>query len=223
MTDEEKKHEKLISNLKNLPKVNAPQNFESNLWRKINLSKKSKQESFWDKLLSPGKLIPAGVAVVAAIIIFFVIDIKSNQPEDPFSLQPRMREDIVTVEKFEEKSSASLKKLVKKKDAKKELELNKLEGQLKSKDSDNELMLSKESSGFRDEVIAEDSKQDSLKTQQQSATMGRTISPTIEAAAVPELKKDNLNFMQINLSAKEKQEVERLKQQVRAPEKAKSE
>jgi hypothetical protein len=222
MTDEEKKYEKLISDLKNLPKVNAPPNFESNLWRKINSSEKSKKESFWDKLFSPAKLIPAGVAV-AAIIIFFVMDIKSNQPEDPFSLQPRMREDIVSVEKFEEKSIAPLKKSVKRKDAKKEMEISKPKGRLKSNDADNELMLDKESSGFRDEIITEGSKKESLITQQQTANMGGAISPTIEAAAVPELKKDNLNFMQINLSAKEKQEVERLKQQVRAPEKAKSE
>jgi predicted CopG family antitoxin len=44
------------------------------------------------------------------------------------------------------------------------------------------------------------------------------ISPTAKVATVPEQKKENFNFMQINLSPKEKQEVEKLKEQLKSSE-----
>jgi hypothetical protein len=222
MIDEEKKYKKLIDDLKNLPKVNAPQNFESNLWRKIKSSERNEKASFLDKILSPGKLIPAGVAIASVVIMLLLIDIKPNQPEDPLNIQPRMREDIVAVEQFELKTAAPLKESIKKKDEKRALDKNIPQGKIQAENSDNEIMLRKEGAGFRDEAIAKDSKGESLKTNQPAAA-GGIAPPTVQVKSAPELKKDNLNFMQINLTAKEKQEVERLKQRVQASEKSKSE
>jgi hypothetical protein len=222
MINEEKKYEKLVDDLKNLPKVNAPQNFESNLWRKINSSEDFRKESFWNKIISPSKLIPAGVVIASAVIIFLLIDIKPNQPEDPLNIQPRIREDIVAVEKFEIKTAEPLKKSRKRKEEKRTLDEDKSQGKIEPGNTDNEIMLSKGGEGFRDEVTAKNSEEESLKTSQNNPSAG-VVLPTAEAASAHELKKDNLNFMQINLTAKEKQEVERLKQRAQASEKAKSE
>ena len=78
MNDEEKKYKRLIDDLKNLPKVDAPKNFETELLRKINSSEEIKKVSFWEKLLSPARLAPAALAIVSAVIIFFVVDINQS-------------------------------------------------------------------------------------------------------------------------------------------------
>ncbi|HMN23481.1 MAG TPA: hypothetical protein PKE38_03220, partial [Ignavibacteriaceae bacterium] len=94
MNNEEKINKKILDDLKNLPKVEAPKNFETELLRKINSSELEKKENFWDRLLSPAKLAPAAVAIVSAAIIFFVIDINPVEMEDPLNIAPRLREDI---------------------------------------------------------------------------------------------------------------------------------
>src|SRR5574338_543051 len=102
MNDEEKTYKKLLNDLKNLPKIDAPKNFETELLRKINLSGYEKKESFWSKLISPGKLAPAAIAIASAAIIFFVVDINSNEIEDPLNIAPRLREDLVVIKSLDE-------------------------------------------------------------------------------------------------------------------------
>ena len=222
MINEEKKHEKLIDDLKNLPKVNAPQNFEANLWRKINSSERENKESFWDKIFSPGKLVPAAVVIASAIIIFFVVDIKSTKPEDPLNIQPRMREDVIISEKVEDKNVEPLIEPEIRNGEKRELKKDIPQAKLKSSDADNEIMASREGTKFKDDVIEEDSKEESLSTTE-SSVVGGAISPTAAKTSASDFKRDNLNFMQINLSVKEKQEVEKLKQQMQSSQKAKYE
>lgn len=222
MNDEEKNFNNLIDDLKNLPQINAPQNFEADLWRKIKSSESEKKEKFWDKIFTPGKLIPAGVAIASAVIIFFIIDIKPTEIEDPLNLQPRLREDLIVVEKIEEKNISPADKPQIKTNEKRKLSEDKTEVQSKPSESDNGLMLSKEGSEIKDQAIDEEPKVESLRTEP-SQRMSGNISPGPEAVSASELKKDNLNFMQINLSAKEKQEVERLKQRMQSSEKPKSE
>lgn len=222
MINEEKKYEKLIDDLKNLPEVNAPQNFEANLWRKINSSENEKKESFWDKIFSPGKLVPAAVVIASAVIIFFMVDIKTAKPEDPLSIQPRMRDDVIISEKVEDKNVEPLIKQETKNDEKRELKKDIPQVKLKSSDADNEIMASREGTKFKDDVIEEDSKEESLSTTE-SSIVGGAISPTAAKTSGPDFRKDNLNFMQINLSVKEKQEVEKLKQQMQSSQKVKYE
>ncbi|MBK7500923.1 MAG: hypothetical protein IPI19_18055 [Ignavibacteriales bacterium] len=110
MNEEEKTYKKLLDDLKNLPKVDAPKNFETELLRKINSSELEKKESFWDRILTPGKLAPAAVALASAAIIFFVVDINSEEMEDPLNIAPRLREDLVIIESIEEIPVEQLKK-----------------------------------------------------------------------------------------------------------------
>ena len=99
MENEEKKYEDVIKALKGLKKVNAPENFEADLKRKINSEKFPGKErtSFWQNIFVPGKLIPSLGLVAAAVIIFFVVDTNSEEMDNPFLIEPRVREDVIAV------------------------------------------------------------------------------------------------------------------------------
>lgn len=221
MIDEENKYDKLISDLKNLPKINASENFEAEIWRKINSSDRNKKESFWDKIFTPGNLVPAAAAIISAIIIFFIVDINSTDIEDPLNLQPRLREDIIVVEEFNEKDKTPLK------EAKKNIGESK---QLKNEDTkqipqttviEDELILSEENSEINDDVRTEKSNSETINVRQ-NHSLSSAVDKIAKTEAVQELKKDNFNFMQIKLSPKEKQEIEKLKQRMKAAEKVKT-
>jgi hypothetical protein len=217
MNDEEKKYEKLINDLKNLPSIKAPENFEADILRKIHLSEPDKKENFWKKIFTPGKLVPAAVAIASAIIIFIVIDIKPERPEDPLSLQPRLREDVIKVQNLDEVSAVPEKKTEKRQSIRKKVETNQPQIFRRDADAENELSLSKEGAQLQDKAVAKDEKSESLNTSGSAGVVGR-ISPTAKIAPVSEQKKENFNFLQINLSPKEKQEVEKLKEQLKSSE-----
>lgn len=69
--------EKLISDLKNLPKLDAPSNFEYNLMIKIQNGEFEKviekKESVW-----LWRIIPASALVLSTIVLFFIIQDSSN-------------------------------------------------------------------------------------------------------------------------------------------------
>lgn len=92
MNDDELKYKDIIDSLRQLKKINALTNFESNLMRKINTTQK--QKSLWEIIFSPVRLIPSAALVATAMILIFVMKNNSTKPEDPFSTEPRMREDL---------------------------------------------------------------------------------------------------------------------------------
>jgi hypothetical protein len=95
MNEEELKYGQLIRSLKQLSKVKAPENFEKELLNKINSGKfEEEKESFWERFLIPSKLIPSAAVVAAAVILFFVVNVQSDEFENPLLIKPRMREDI---------------------------------------------------------------------------------------------------------------------------------
>lgn len=222
------KNKRLIDDLKNLPKVDAPSDFESQLWRKINSSGKEEIESFWDKLFSPGKLFPGAIAVATAIIIFFIIDTSPEELEDPLNLEPRVREDLIILDEYSKPEAIVNQKLEEKKETKSERMKKDMpveQPQAQTMESAEGRSLSKSQSDLSTELekeIAQVPAAESLKTEQ-SQTLGGTVSPAPVSVSSNEIKKDNLNFMQINLSVKERQEVEQLKQRMQATERAKSE
>ena len=250
MNEEEKTYKKLLDDLKNLPKVDAPKNFETELLRKINSSEPEKKESFWNKLLSPGKLAPAAVALASAAIIFFVVDINSEEMEDPLNIAPRLREDVVVIESIEEIPDAPLKKSGRVKEESKAvnkelIETNEVEKpnqpsagfEERSDKKSNDIEQS-----FSDELVSGKSDADNLKSEE-TERLGMTAAPSASTLAseisnvdsferemkrqrdeivnLPVLKsssdninKDNINFMQRNLSTEEKKEVQQLKMKV---------
>lgn len=221
MIDEEKKYDKLIGDLKKLPKVNASENFEADILRKINSSDRNKKESFWDKIFVPGNLVPAAAAIVSAIIIFFIVDINSTAIEDPLNLQPRLREDIIVVEEFNEKDKIPLRGSKRNIGESEPLKKEETRQIPKTTVIEDELILSEENSEINDDVMTENSNAESLNIRQ-NLTLGKAVNKIAKTEAVQELKKDNFNFMQIKLSPKEKQEIEQLKQRMQATERAKT-
>jgi len=259
MNEEEKTYKKLLDDLKNLPKVDAPKNFETELLRKINSSEPEKKESFWDKLLSPGKLAPAAVALASAAIIFFVVDINSEEMEDPLNIAPRLREDLVIFESIEKIPNTPLKKSGRVKEESKALK----EGLIETKENENQTQpkvgLEEQSNikskavekSFSDELVSDKTDADNLKSEE-TERLGMTAAPSastlaseiskvdsfesemkrerdeihnlpVSPSSSGNLSKDNINFMQRNLSTEEKKEVQQLKMKVQTEKSEKTE
>jgi hypothetical protein len=68
----------VINSLKKLKKVDAPPNFEADLFRKINQEKFEEKKSFWVRLLNPSVYIPSTVILATAVVVFFIILNKQN-------------------------------------------------------------------------------------------------------------------------------------------------
>lgn len=224
----EEKNKKLISDLKNLPKIDAPSDFESKLWKEINLSVKQKKESFWDRVLSPAKLFPGIITVSTAIVIFFIVETSPEEMEDPLNQAPRIREDLIIIDEYSKPETIINQKTKEKTEEnsgriKKDIPLE--QPQAQSVESFEGRNLSKSQSEILDEErkeVVQLSGAESLRTEESQLTEG-AIYPAPVTEVSNEIKKDNLNFMQINLSAKERQQVEMLKQRIQTIEKPKSE
>lgn len=230
MNEEEKTYKKLLDDLKNLPKVDAPKNFETELLRKINSSELEKKESFWDRILTPGKLAPAAVALASAAIIFFVVDINSEEMEDPLNIAPRLREDLVIIESIEEIPVEQLKKSDRVKEEPSILN----EGLVETKETETQVLpnvVYEERSemnskgvdkSLADELISGKLESDSFKSDD-SRSLGGSAVPSPVTTSASEISKDNLNFMQRNLSTEEKKDVQQLKMKVQTGKSSKTE
>ena len=259
MNEEEKTYKKLLDDLKNLPKIDAPKNFETELLRKINSSEAEKKDSFWDKLLSPGKLAPAAIAIASAAIIFFVVDINSEEMEDPLNIAPRMREDLIIVESINDIPIEPLKKSGRVKEQSKNLNEGLIESKefdkgfqknealeeqpdLKSR-SDEKTITDKlapdrsDADGFREtetinlretvtpsatNMASEISKADSFE-REMKRERDRIENLPVGNTSSDNVSKDNINFMQRNLSTEEKKEVQQLKRKVQTEKSSKTE
>ena len=91
--EDDNEFEKIKRLLKDLPKVNAPSNFENELSRRINQGEQTKEKESWlDKILSP-KLVPSAALAVTAVIILFLLKGNVSDVEDPFQVMPKLREE----------------------------------------------------------------------------------------------------------------------------------
>jgi len=231
VNDEKKKYKRLIDDLKNLPKVEAPKNFETELLRKINSYEEVKKVGFWEKLLSPARLAPAALAIVSAVIIFFVVDINSEVMEDPLSIAPKLREDLAILKTTQE-IPVELKKISVRQKEKVENNSKEILSEKKdiapqlSKDKGDEVRLESETDVneqlFTDGLETGRSDSDVYRSNDAKSLGGSVAPSTINAPSV-EISKDNLNFMQRNLSSEEKIEVQQLKMKVQTEKTVKTE
>jgi hypothetical protein len=230
MNDEEKKYKRLIDDLKNLPKVEAPKNFETELLRKINSSEEVKKVSFWEKLPSPARLAPAALAIVSAVIIFFVVDINSEVMEDPLSIAPKLREDLAILKTTQEVPIELKKQSVRQKE-KVEIKSEEIISDKKDiapplfRDKGNEVRLESETE-IKEQLVADElqagiSDSDSY-ISNETKSLGESVVPSTINAPSTEISKDNLNFLQRNLSSEEKIEVQQLKMKVQTEKNAKT-
>ena len=232
MENDEKKYEKVINTLKNLKEVKAPENFEADLRRRINSEKFSKEEEkgFWQNIFVPAKLIPSLGLVVVAVVVFFVVETNSEEMENPFLIEPRVRQDIVEVKDFND-----FAKKQKELEETKSRERNKPEIQNRKEESKSELSVDRKISGGEkgaevDEIS--DKRDKDLGRNEELHQEGITVSDsvwtttpepkltaaakdsTIQEVAGQVITKQELNFRQIQLSPKEQKVVNELKNQV---------
>jgi hypothetical protein len=96
LNDDELRYKNVIDALKGLQGVKAPKNFEADLMRRINSEKfEEKRQSFWEKIFLPSRLVPSVGLAVAAVLLLFVININSDEVENPLLMEPRVREDMI--------------------------------------------------------------------------------------------------------------------------------
>jgi hypothetical protein len=93
--EEEKVFGEIIGKLKQLKNVDAPNNFEDKLFRKINSENYVLQNERPQSIFIRKKLVPSLAVVAVAIIVTFMIITQPSRPEDPFSIKPRIREDVI--------------------------------------------------------------------------------------------------------------------------------
>jgi len=233
MENDEKKYEDVIKALKELKEVKAPDNFEANLQRKINSEKFSKEgrKGFWGNILVPSRLIPSLGLIAAAVVIFFVVEANSEKMDNPFLIEPRVREDLIAVTDYRQMKEERQKELVKSKSLGKEKNIP------EPKTNQNELKSfrdDKVSGGKKDEMLDKlTSEQDLEKDKGKSegsisipesifAAITDSIRPTVPSEASSGLvagqsiTKDELNFRQVQLSPKEQKVVNELKTQVQS-------
>ncbi len=88
----EKENEQIIGLLKNLPKVEAPDNFEFNLMTRIqnknfNLTE-TKKTNKWLLVFAP-----AGAVVLSAFLVLFFFTENFKNSEDPFNFEPGIKQN----------------------------------------------------------------------------------------------------------------------------------
>jgi len=243
MENDEKKYEDVIKALKGLQEVKAPENFEADLKRKINSEKFSEKErkGFWENILVPARLIPSLGLVAAAVIIFFVVDTNSEEMDNPFLIEPRVREDIIAVtdiefEGLETKKEEATKEKSTEKD---EPVIEKRRDQNELKTSDDKVITGREKSKevqvpeLSDEQhyatkknVAESFESGGYKAKVDSSLSTASVSPapmTIDSIRTESglvtgqaISKDELNFRQVQLSTEEQKVVDELKNQVQS-------
>jgi len=202
MATDDIKYKEVINILKGLPEVNAPGNFETELMRKINTGSFEKRLSLWDKIFLPSRLIPSAALTVTTVIILFVMNIDSEEIENPLIVEPRVREDIFenNTESFslENKYSAPVPKQ----------------------------SVQDESKAVRDEERSESSSPKEFKSGKginltsedtniaHRNTPGFLMKTSPTAASF--IDKKGLNFRQVNLNEKEKMIVNQLKERIKS-------
>jgi len=230
MENDEKKYEDIIKSLKGLQQVKPPENFEADLQRRINSEKFSKKEkkSFWQNIFRPSRLVPSLGLVTAVIVIFFVVDSNSEDMDNPFLIEPRVREDVVVVTDYDE-FEAKQEELSKQKSLKKDepvLEKRRDENQLKT--SDDKLVTGREKSNETEGLIDQsnvEKDQDittgAFSASVESTEINITLSPkpddsggaASEIVLGQSITKEELNFRQIQLSEEEQKVVDQLRTQ----------
>jgi len=209
MIDDEKKYDDLIKTLKSLQQVKAPPNFEADLNRRLNAEKYANEEKKSIKrFFIPSRLVPSFGLAAAAIVIFFLVNTNSEEADNPFLMEPKVREDMILVSDTEE------------------LNIPKSKLGKESEVSDKDVVVEKKVEGMRRDNIFEDrSTDESLSAGRNELAVSETTmigemdsAPTEElsapAATGLAIQKSGLNFRQIKPNKKEQEEILELKKKV---------
>lgn len=208
MTEDEKKYEDVISTLKGLQQVKAHPNFEADLKRRLNTEKYAKEKrNGFRKLLMPSRIIPSFGLAAAAIIVFMIININSEDADNPFLMEPKVREDVLLISEIDDaelpegnlsgENGGAVEERVEENTRK-----EKSSGTIKDESSvDENLIASREFSPAESTLTNET---DAVEKEEFSA-------PPATGFAI---KKSGLNFRQVNLTEIQQKEIVELKKKV---------
>ena len=214
MIDDEKKYDDLIKTLKGLQQVKAPPNFEADLKRRLNAEKYAKEEKRTIKrFFAPSRLVPSFGLAAAVIVMFLMVNTNSEETDNPFLMEPKIREDIILISDTDElnipKSSLS-----------KESEI-----------IDGDIVADKKDKGMRRENFLEEKSSDEslVAGRNELALTETTMISEMESAPTEDvpadeftrplatglaIEKSGLNFRQVNPTQKEQEEILELKKKV---------
>lgn len=91
--DDEYQH--VIKLLNDLPKVNASENFQYNLNVKIENKQFELNTKEYHPIL-PWKIVVPASSAVAMVVLFFTFFVESDNLENPFHIQPKLRNEITS-------------------------------------------------------------------------------------------------------------------------------
>ncbi len=206
-TEDENKHRKLIDDLKNLKKIEAPVGFESKLWNKINAKDIQESRSIWNKISL--RLAPAAAVLATAAILFVIIDNNASEYQDPFMIEPEERKDII------EFSTSDLDLAEPEVEIPEERVQEKSSVRFRKKEIQSEEFSAEPPMAGRDQLLESN---DSLIPQE--LQVGASYSTSNEGVSddtliAPEASmRQGLNFRQVQLTKEEKQTVNELKDEI---------
>lgn len=93
--NEDMEFRNIINLLRQLQQVKAPSNFEADLMRRINSEKFSLQNTFWQTIFIPSRMIPAAALAVTVVLLVIVLNNTAVTRENPFSIIPKERQDVI--------------------------------------------------------------------------------------------------------------------------------
>jgi len=235
MENDEKKYEEVIKALKELKQVEAPENFESDLQRRINSEKypKDEKKNFWQNIFVPSRLIPSLGLIATAVVIFFVVETNSEEMDNPFLIEPRVREDVFVITEFDDLEAKQKELSKQKSDKQNEPVLKKRKDEVELKSTDDIMItgqeevdktegLAMEKNEMRDQDVSTgafsavvESTETTLTQSPQPTAQRHVSSETVNEQGIT---KDELNFRQVQLNAEQKKAVEELKIQTQSNE-----
>jgi len=209
MNDDEKKYDDLIKTLNGLQQVKAPPNFEADLKRRLNAEKHTKEEKKSIKsFFAPSRLVPSFGVAAAAIVIFLMVSTNSEETDNPFLMEPKVREDMILISDTDD------------------LNIPKSNLSKESEVIEKDVIAEKKDKGMRRENFDEERSSDenliagrNELALTETTMIGETESAPTEDLSAPAatglaIEKSGLNFRQINPTQKEQEEILELKKKV---------
>jgi hypothetical protein len=200
--DDDKKYKKLVDDLKSLKKIDAPFGIEQKIWNKINSSDKTEIKSVWSRLSS--RMVPAVAVLATAVLLFVVIENNAYEYQDPFSVEPEQRPDLIEFSTQEQNliESDKLPETKSMQPEKPREEKPSVVFRKKEAPAPEALSLENQIAG-RSETIVED---DSLSPETTAVTASEVDVVAGQDENLPSAEmKQGLNFRQVQLSEQEKQ------------------
>ncbi len=213
--------------LKQLQQVKAPPDFEADLMRRLNSEKLGLQNTFWQTIFIPSRMIPAAALALTVVLLVIVLNNTAVTQENPFAIIPKERQDVTLTLKAD--NTVPIKQI--KTDKIESVERNKVE--LESESPAETFGLQKDEAlrnepvqtleGYGKPALAPTAKVNLPEKKSMAPILPQTkltenksadvITASGKLTAYP-VNKAGLNFRQINPSTQQKIEINQLKEKL---------